>query len=100
MAEDRPRSLEEFIAENEPLRGMNSAMTLRIEALVTKIVELKKRLGRNSQNFSLPLSAVLSRAAKPESPNRATRGAMSRKPGKQPGSARKANTSQREPPTR
>jgi len=87
MAEDRARSLEELIAENESLRGENSTMALRIESLVSRIAELEKRLGRNSQNSSLPPSSDLfGRAARPESPNRAARRAMGRKPGKQPGS--------------
>jgi transposase len=79
-------ALDKSEAENAALREENVAQAARIEELASKIAELEKKLGRNSSNSSLPPSSDRDRQSKPESPNRAARRALARKPGKQPGS--------------
>lgn len=78
-------ALDKSEAENAALREENRAQAAQIEQLALKIADLEKRLGRNSSNSSLPPSSDRERRPTEESPNRAARRAMARKPGKQPG---------------
>jgi len=71
--------------ENQELRDTNAAQAAQLEELASRIADLEKKLNRNSSNSSLPPSSDRDRQPKPESPNRAARRAMGRKPGKQPG---------------
>ena len=89
------------IAENDRLRGENDRLAgqagnlagenveLRseIDSFARKIAALEKRLGKNSENSSLPPSSDLfgRKLDKSENANRAARRALGRKPGKQPG---------------
>lgn len=74
----------------EELRGLresNAAQATQLELLASTIAELEKKLSSNSSNSSLPPSSDRGpRPQKAESPNRAARRALGRKPGKQPGS--------------
>jgi transposase len=63
----------------------NAGLVEQVETLGAKIAGFEKRLGRNSSNSSLPPSSDRFGKPKPESPNRAARRALGRKPGKQPG---------------
>jgi transposase len=73
-------------AENAALQQELSAFKHHVETMARTIAALEKKLGRNSQNSSLPPSSdMFSKPAKEESPNRKARRAMGRKPGKQPG---------------
>ena len=99
MADDRPsradlaRENVDLRAENAELRAQNvalgeeiSALKATIETMARTIAVLEKKLGRNSQNSSLPPSSdMFTKPAKEENPNRKARRAMGRKPGKQPG---------------
>jgi transposase len=68
------------------LTERNRELTRRNEDLASRIAALEKKLGRNSTNSSLPPSSDLfGRPKKEESPNRAARRALGRKPGKQQG---------------
>ncbi len=73
-------------AEKAGLQEEVSALKEKIGVLARIIAELEKKLGRNSQNSSMPPSSdIFAKPAKEESPNRKARRAMGRKPGKQPG---------------
>ncbi len=80
-------------ADNTSLQADNAALIEKtiaeegeIETLTGRISALEKRLGKNSSNSSLPPSSDrFGKKPKEESPNRAARRAMGRKPGKQPG---------------
>jgi hypothetical protein len=93
MAAGAERGDNKVVAENERLHdevdrlaGENVELRSEVESLARKIASLEKRVGKNSQNSSLPPSSDLfGRPKRPEIPNRATRRAMGRKPGKQPG---------------
>ena len=100
VAEKRPENRVDLAAENARLvtenaalrqevsafEGKVSALEARIEEMARTIVGLEKKLGRNSQNSSMPPSSdTFVRPAKMESPSRKARRAMGRKPGKQPG---------------
>jgi len=67
------------------LTDKNTALEVLVDQLQRKIAELEKRLSKNSTNSSLPPSSDLFSKKRPESPNRAARRALGRKPGKQPG---------------
>jgi len=87
-------ALDRAVAENrelrktiETLREQNAAQAGQIDSLASKIAGLERKLGQNSSNSSLPPSSDRGpRPPKAESPNRAARRALGRKPGKQPGS--------------
>jgi transposase len=112
VADERPsradlvREIAELRAENAELRAHNvalgreiSALEGTIETMARTIAALEKKLGRNSQNSSMPPSSdVFTKPAKEESPNRKARRAMGRKPGKQPG-APGVNLAQVDDPT-
>ena len=91
---DHGQDMQALLAENTLLRAANTALENKIsmlndtmEGMTRKIAELEKKLGRNSQNSSMPPSSdTFGTAFKPESPNRKARRALGRKPGKQPGS--------------
>ena len=107
MATDAERGDDEVVAENERLHdevdrlagengrlagevdrlaGENVELRSAVDSFAHKIASLEKRVGKNSQNSSLPPSSDLfGRPKRSEIPNRATRRAMGRKPGKQPG---------------
>jgi transposase len=93
MAAGAERGDNKVVAENERLHdevdrlaGENVELRSEVESFARKIASLEKRVGKNSQNSSLPPSSDLfGRPKRPEIPNRATRRAMGRKPGKQPG---------------
>ena len=73
-------------AEKAGLQEEVSALKEKFGVLARIIAELEKKLGRNSQNSSMPPSSdMFTKPAKEESPNRKARRAMGRKPGKQPG---------------
>jgi len=73
-------------AQNAALREKVSALEEKIEVMARTIAALEKKLGRNSQNSSMPPSSdTFAKPAREESPNRKARRAMGRKPGKQPG---------------
>jgi transposase len=77
----------ELRQENKELRELNAAQAAQLEELASKLAGLERKLGQNSSNSSLPPSSDRGpRPPKPESPNRAARRALGRKPGKQPGS--------------
>jgi transposase len=94
MADDGSQSDADLARENTALRAENAALGQQVSVLEGKIdvmartiAELEKKLGRNSQNSSMPPSSdIFSKPAREESPNRKARRAMGRKPGKQPGS--------------
>jgi transposase len=73
--------------EVDQLTGENKGLRSEIESFGRKIAALEKRLGKNSENSSLPPSSDLFGRSKgrPENANRAARRALGRKPGKQPG---------------
>lgn len=84
---------EELAAENAELRrrleqlaGTNASQVGLIDQLQRRIAALESRLGKDSTNSSLPPSSDrFTKKAKGESPNRAARRALGRKPGKQSG---------------
>lgn len=84
---------EELAAENAELRRRleqlavtNASQTELIYQLQRRLAALESRLGKDSTNSSLPPSSDrFTKRDKPESPNRAARRALGRKPGKQPG---------------
>ncbi len=77
---------EQQAAEGAELREEVSVLKEKIDVLARTIAELEKKLGRSSQNSSMPPSSdIFAKPAKEESPNRKARRAMGRKPGKQPG---------------
>lgn len=85
-------SVEGLRAENAGLRAEVAALTAanewlagQVAVLTGKIVELEKRLAKDSSNSSKPPSSDQFKKPRPESPNRAARRAEGRKPGKQPG---------------
>lgn len=89
VAENRElrETIETIREENKALHETNATREEQIELLAAKIAGLEKKLGQNSSNSSLPPSSDRGpRPPKPESPNRAARRALGRKPGKQPGS--------------
>jgi transposase len=69
------------LPSREELLAVIEAQARTIEALQAEVVELKRRLGRNSGNSSQPPSADGPGA----SPSRVARRRSGRKPGKQPG---------------
>jgi len=79
--------LDALRAENAVLVEKNASQAGDIETLTRRIATLEKRLGKNSENSSLPPSSDLfgPKLDKPENANRAARRALGRKPGKQPG---------------
>jgi transposase/uncharacterized coiled-coil protein SlyX len=93
VPDDAGRSRGELVAENaelhcrvEELASDNAVQAKVIGELRRKITELEKRLSKDSTNSSLPPSSDRFRnKAKVESPTRAERRALGRKPGKQPG---------------
>ncbi len=79
--------IEALQARVAELTTEKAALAGLIDQLRRKVAELEKRLGKDSSNSSLPPSSDrFTKKAKQESPNRAARRAMGRKPGKQPGS--------------
>jgi len=94
MADDGSQSEADLARENTALRAENAALGQQVSVLEGKIdvmartiAELEKKLGRNSQNSSMPPSSdIFSKPAKEESPNRKACRAMGRKAGKKPGS--------------
>lgn len=79
--------LDALRAENALLVEKSASQAGDIETLTRRIAALEKRLGKNSENSSLPPSSDLfgPKKDKPENANRAARRALGRKPGKQPG---------------
>ena len=84
----------ELEAENAQLRELSVVLTERVRvleeqlsAVMGKVADLEKLLGRNSSNSSKPPSADpgTAKTARPENANRAARRALARKQGKQPG---------------
>jgi transposase len=73
--------------EIDRLAGENLELRSEIDSFARKIAALEKRVGKNSDNSSLPPSSDLFGRTKdrPENANRAARRALGRKPGKQPG---------------
>ena len=73
--------------EVDRLTGENDRLRSTIDSFARKIASLEKRVGKNSENSSLPPSSDLfgRKKDKPENANRAARRALGRKPGKQPG---------------
>ena len=70
----------------EELATNNASQAELIDQLTRKIATLENRLGKDSTNSSLPPSSDrFAKKAKGDSPNRAARRALGRKPGKQPG---------------
>lgn len=69
------------------LTGENVELRSEIDSFARKIAALEKRLGKNSENSSLPPSSDLfgRKKDKPENANRAAPRALGRNPGKQPG---------------
>jgi transposase len=89
VAENRElrETIETLREENKALREADATRTEQLDSLAAKIAGLERKLGQNSSNSSLPPSSDRGpRQPKPESPNRAARRALGRKPGKQPGS--------------
>jgi transposase len=87
-AADRLRVENERLTDEvDLLAGENLELRSEIDSFARKIAALEKRLGKNSENSSLPPSLDLFGRAKhrPENANRAARRALGRKPGKQPG---------------
>lgn len=76
---------EELGAENSALRAQVVVLTDQVAVLTDKVAELEKKLSKDSSNSSLPPSSDRFNRPRPESPNRAARRALGRKPGKQPG---------------
>lgn len=74
-----------LVDQVDGLSVANAGLVEQVETLGAKIAELERKLGRNSSNSSLPPSSDRFGKPKPESPNRAARRALGRKPGKQPG---------------
>jgi transposase len=89
LAGENAALCEENSALREEVAGLRqqlSAFKHEVEAMTRTIAALEKKLGRNSQNSSMPPSSdMFTRPAKEESPNRKARRALGRKPGKQPG---------------
>jgi transposase len=84
----------ELEAENALLRELNAGLTERVRvleeqlaAVLGKVAELEKVIGRNSSNSSKPPSsdAGSAKSTRSENANRAARRALGRKQGKQPG---------------
>ncbi len=107
MAAGGKQGENEVVAENDRLRNQVGRLTVGIgrltdenseliveivelraavDSFARKIASLEKRLGKNSENSSLPPSSDLfgPKKDKPENANRAARRALGRKPGKQP----------------
>jgi transposase len=85
---DRLRGeVEQLTGEVDRLAGENLGLRSEIDSFARKIAALEKRLGKNSENSSLPPSSDLfgRKKDRPENANRAARRALGRKPGKQPG---------------
>jgi transposase len=85
---DRLRGeVERLAEENDRLAGENVELRSEIDSFARKIASLEKRVGKNSDNSSLPPSSDLfgRKKDRPENANRAARRALGRKPGKQPG---------------
>lgn len=85
----------ELEAENALLRELNAGLVERVRvleeqlaAVMGKVAELEKLVGRNSSNSSKPPSSDTgsAKSSRPENANRAARRAMGRRQGKQPGS--------------
>ena len=83
LAEENDR----LTAEVDRLAGENVELRSEIDSFARKIASLERRVGRNSDNSSLPPSSDLfgRKKNKPENANRAARRALGRKSGKQPG---------------
>lgn len=80
------RQLEASAVEIQQLTATNASLTSLVDELQRRIAELERRLGKDSSNSSLPPSSDRFKAKqRPESPSRAARRALGRKPGKQPG---------------
>jgi len=86
--------VERFAEENDRLTGEvdrlageNVELRSEIDSFACKIASWERRVGRNSENSSLPPSSDLfgRKKDKPENANRAARQALGRKPGEQPG---------------
>jgi transposase len=79
--------VDRLTGEVDRLTGENAELRVAVDSFARKIAALEKRLGKSSENSSLPPSSDLfgQRKDKPENANRAARRAMGRKPGKQPG---------------
>src|ERR1035437_823025 len=78
---------ERLTSEVDRLAGENAELRSTVDSFGRKIASLEKRLGKDSENSSLPpLSDLFGRKKdKSENANRAARRALGRKPGKQPG---------------
>jgi hypothetical protein len=78
---------ERLTSEVDRLAGENAELRSTVDSFGRKIASLEKRLGKNSENSSLPPSSDLfgRKKDKSENANRAARRALGRKPGKQPG---------------
>jgi transposase len=83
--------LERLQLENARLREQLVEREVRVAeleavnaSLAARLADLEERVGRNPRNSSMPPSAE--GLSKPTFPNRAQRRAITRKPGKQPGS--------------
>ena len=74
-----------LVEQVDALSVANASLVEQVDALAAKIAGLEKRLGKNSSNSSLPPSSDRFGKPKTESPNRAARRALGRKPGKQAG---------------
>jgi hypothetical protein len=100
MASGSEHNKGEVAAENDRLRAENSRLTdevdrlagenlelrAEIDSIARKIAAPKKRLGKNSENSSLPPFPDLfgRKKDRPENANRAAPRALGRKPGNQP----------------
>ena len=86
MVDGRDQRIAVLVAQNATLREEVFTLKDKIGGMTRTIAGLEKKLGRNSQNSSMPPSTdTFVKPAKPESPNRKARRALGRKPGKQPG---------------
>jgi transposase len=95
---DRRPSYEELAAEVVGLRSLVERLTLRLDAVEVENAELRRRLGQNSSNSSVPSSKDSIAVKAKRRPNRSSRErSQDRKPGGQPGRTGTGLTPTRDP---